>query len=195
MVIEKSFLHEIINVFGFAERTSFTQIATIAKKENVIVPKLRTVLLFYLEDKGAFRFSCSNKTHKWQEIKNTPKVTGLYLDVKNTKQYRFEADAKLIDKDTQAEKILYEETWIMMRPNLRHVLWQEYLGDKNAKYDISEVCPSHGTIVLFPYYWDIFKLDTTDFSNSKRLQMIKKNGEWQVYQDTPKIHPLDLLDV
>ncbi len=193
MIIAQSLVTEILTAFKFAERQSFTQIATIAKLNGAYLPKARTVLLYYLEDRNAFRFSCSTNTHKWVELSEIPKITGIFFDARNTTQYRFEANAQLIDHTTKMEYELYNSSWSMLRASLREQMWQEYLADPNEKYRIEEICPHHGTVILKPYYWDIFKLDTINFANSNRTQVILKDNLWQIFQDTPQIHPLDLL--
>ena len=193
MIIAKDYFSQVKAAFKFSEKQSFCQLATVAKQDNNCLPKIRTVLMYYENDRDALRFTCSTQTHKWSEIKTTPKVTGIYFDRETTTQYRFEANATLIDKNSLNEKTFHEQTWYTLRPDLRHVLWQEYLTDKNANYNIDEIFPHHGNVILQPYYWDIFKLDTVDFAQSNRVQMILKYNCWKVFEDAPKICPLDLI--
>jgi hypothetical protein len=193
MIIAPNYLEQIEMAFNFIEKRSFCQIATVAKQGNIYLPKIRMVLMYYENDRDALRFTCSTQTHKWSEIKTIPKVTGIYFDRETTTQYRFEANATLIDKNSLNEKTFYEQTWRTLRPDLRHVLWQEYFADKNASYNIDEIFPHHGNVILQPYYWDIFSLGLNDFADSKRIQMVLEHGSWKVFEDAPKICPLDLI--
>ena len=192
MIIAPDYLVRIERAFKFTEKRSFCQIATVAKQGNSYLPKMRTVLMYYENDQEALRFSCSTQTHKWSELKAIPKVSGIYFDREATTQYRFEANATFIDKNSLDEKCFHEQTWCALRPDLRHVLWQEYLAGKNANYNIDEIFPHHGNVILQPYYWDIFKLDTVDFTESNRVQMVLEHGNWKVFENAPKICPLDL---
>ncbi|PIQ42402.1 MAG: hypothetical protein COV52_05095 [Gammaproteobacteria bacterium CG11_big_fil_rev_8_21_14_0_20_46_22] len=191
-VIDEKYLQSLKSAFNFAEKKSFCQIATVEKTIDGCLPKSRTVLLYLLEERNAFRLTCSTQTHKWMELKATPKVTGLYLDTETYTQYRFEADATLIDNTTEDEKALYESSWAAIRPDLRHVLWQEYLDDPNASYNIDEIFPHHGTVLLKPYYWDIFKLGLEDFADSRRTQMVLKSAQWEIHDNGPRICSLDI---
>ena len=193
MIIARDYIGRIETAFKFAEKRSFCQIATVAKQGNQHLPKMRTVLMYHEKEYKVLRFTCSTQTHKWSELKAIPKVTGIYFDRETTTQYRFEANATLIDKDSLDEKTFHEQTWYTLRPDLRHVLWQEYLADKNASYNIDEIFPHHGNVILQPYYWDIFKLDTIDFAESNRVQMVLEQGNWKVFEDAPRICPLKLI--
>jgi general stress protein 26 len=193
MIIAKDYLEKIETVFKFSEKRSFCQIATVSKSGDTYEPKMRTVMMYYEKEREAFYFTCSTQTHKWAELKVIPKVTGLYFDRENFTQYRFEATAALIDFQTKNEKKLFEETWLNLRPDLRHVLWQEYLKDKSKNYNIDTILPAHGIVVLQPYYWDIFALGIPNYETSSRTQMILNDKEeWKVYENAPKICPLDL---
>lgn len=195
MIISPEYLEKILSAFKFAKKQSFCQLATVAKQGDLYTPKLRTVLMYYDQEHCTFYFTCSTQTHKWSELETIPKVSGVYFDRDTITQYRFEANAVLTDKNSTDEKLFHEKTWRALRPDLRRVLWLEYLADETATYDIDTIFPHHGIVVLMPYYWDIFTLDTTDFSHSMRTQMLFKNDHWQIFANAPKICPLDLLVV
>ena len=192
MIISSEYFEQIKAAFKFSEKRSFCQISTVAKQADSYLPKMRTVLMYDEPERDALRFTCSTQTHKWSELKAIPKVSGIYFDAETTTQYRFEANAILIDKNSADEKAFHEQTWYALRHDLRQVLWQEYLADENADYNIDEIFPYHGNVVLQPYYWDIFKLDTLDFAQSNRVQMVLENGSWKVFEDTPRICPLEM---
>lgn len=191
MFIAEQYKEEILEKFQFSERRSFCQIATVAKDNDHVLPKMRTVLMYHEIERDAFRFTCSTQTHKWQELLETPKLSGVYLDHDKWIQYRFEANVVLIDNKDTNEETLYASSWQQLRPDLRHVLWQEYLTEKQD-YDIETIFPCHGAVLIFPYYWDIFQLGLDDFANSQRRQCILKNDEWLTYENTPRIVPHDL---
>lgn len=192
-VIDEAYWPQLKSAMKFAEMRSFCQISTVSHEDGRCLPKSRTVMLYHLEDRGAFRMTCSTRTKKWPELQKTPKITGLYLDNETYTQYRFEADALLIDKSAENERALYQSSWASIRQDLRHVLWQEYLNDASQSYDINNISPDHGTILFKPYYWDIFSLNLEDFSMCKRVQMHLKNGEWKVYDNASRICSLDIL--
>ncbi|PIQ43731.1 MAG: hypothetical protein COV52_01470 [Gammaproteobacteria bacterium CG11_big_fil_rev_8_21_14_0_20_46_22] len=72
------------------------------------------------------------------------------------------------------------------------MLWQEFLGDEAASYDVDEVFPCHGVVLLKPYAWDIFTLNVSGFAQSQRTQMLLRGDRWEIHENTPKICPLDL---
>jgi hypothetical protein len=195
MIIVRDYLEKIEAAFKFSEKRSFCQIATVAKQGDSYLPKMRTVLMYYEQEREALRFTCSTQTHKWSELKAIPKVSGIYFDSETTTQYRFEANAILIDKNSADEKAFHEQTWHALRSDLRHVLWQEYLADESVNYNIDDIFPYYGNVILKPYYWDIFKLDTVDFAQSNRVQMVLENDSWKVFEYSPKICPLDLNQI
>jgi len=195
LIIEQGYLDEVLNVFAFAQERSFTQISTVEKVNDAYLPKSRTVLLFHLPDHSAFYFTCSQSTGKWSQLQTISRVTGLYFDRPNSKQYRFEAGVKLLTKVNKDTQDFYHAAWMNTRPDLRHVLWQEYLNNEADKYDIEMVCPDFGIVLLFPDYWDIFKLDSNNFANSEREQLIFKDGQWQIFTKAPLIHPLALREM
>jgi hypothetical protein len=80
-----------------------------------------------------------------------------------------------------------------VRPDLRHVLWQEHLDDINKGYNVESLFLHHGVVLVKPYQWDIFKVDINNFTDSIREQLILKDNTWQIYTDTPKICPLNIM--
>ena len=130
---------------------------------------------------------------KWAELRQVPKISGLYFDRAHTTQYRFEADVTLIDSQSADHTVLYQHCWQTLRPDLRHVLWQEHLGDINKGYNVESLFPHHGVVLVKPYQWDIFKVDINNFTDSIREQLILKDNTWQIYTDTPKIGPLNIM--
>lgn len=97
MLVHKLHLSEMLKTFQFSSRKSFCQIATVSKIAEQYIPRARTVLLYYSELLEALYFTCSVKTSKWQELQQNPIVTGILFSPEAKTQYRFEADAELID--------------------------------------------------------------------------------------------------
>lgn len=121
-------------------------------------------------------------------------MIGIYFDTDTVTQYRFEADVILIDTNSKNAADFYKKTWCELRSSLREILWEEYLGKKHTRYNIEDICPNHGTVLIRAYYWDIFHVDRDDFSKSLRTQMVLKNNQWEIFSDTSLIHPLQLAD-
>ena len=71
-------------------------------------------------------------------------------------------------------------------------LIDESCADEKDSYHIDEIFPHHGNVILRPYCWDIFSLGLNDFSESSRVQMVLEQDNWKVFEDAPKICPLDL---
>lgn len=191
MIIAESYLERILKSFNFTESPCFCQIATVAKKQQGPLPNLRTVQLFYDPNYNALRFTTSTQTRKWSELKSTPTLCGLFYDATNTTQYCFSGDTILIDKQTTEEENYYQYTWQNLRPSVRHKLWQEYLADPSQQYDIKNIFPNHGVVLIKPYQWDIFNVDINDFTKSDREQLFLKDGQWQIYTNAPAICPVE----
>lgn len=189
MIIDAAYLKDMQLAFQFEKQKSFVQVASVSQNKFGLMPKARTVLFYFLEQQQCFYFTCSNKTQKWNQLQQLPKITGILFDYVNTIQYRFEADVTLVDAQCDEQKKLFEASWHNIRADLKHVLWQEYLQNEET-YELDQVCPNHGLVLVKPYYWDIFNLDVDDFSRSQRTQMVLKNTAWQVSKNTPIIHPL-----
>ena len=189
MWIASDYIETVRSAFQFEANQSFCQIATVARDKDQCMPKSRTVRLYLEQERNALRFNCSTQSQKWHQLQTTPKATGLYMDWQTATQYRFEADAVLIDKQSSDEVSFFEMTWHKMRPDLRHILWQEYLGDAQADYDIEQIHPCHGVVLLKPYFWDIFQLDKQDYGQSKRNQIIWQHDQWRIVDNASIVSP------
>lgn len=194
-IIAEKFKEKMLFDLKFSENLSFLQIATVAPKNNTITPKLRTVFFRYDDHSSYFQFDCSTHTQKWQQLLALPMLSGVYLNTENFTQYRFEARVELISIEQQNCSELFNTHWLRTRPDLRKVLWQEYLkiNSKKLDFNVDQPCPLFGTVLVHPYYWDIFTLDRQDFSQSMRCQMILENNHWKVYDNVSNIHPLELI--
>lgn len=195
-IIATEYKQEILKGLKFKERQSFLQIATIAQQDNKLMPKLRTVLFRNEDELDSFQFDCSTYTQKWQQLSVLPKLSAVYLNSETMTQYRFEANAELININNQNHTELFNTHWLRARPDLRKILWQSYLDihSKKIDFNIEQPCPLFGTVLVRPYYWDIFSLDRQDFSQSTRCQIILENNQWNVYENASNIHPLNLLE-
>lgn len=198
-IIAEKFKQQVITDLKFKEKLSFLQIATVDQSNpEKLTPKLRTVLFRYKSELKNFQFDCSTQTKKWHQLLALPKLSAVYLNMDNFTQYRFEAKVKLIDIHDTEQKDIFNSHWSIARPDLRKVLWQSYAelnpgSMKTADINIETPCPLFGTVLVQPYYWDIFTLDRKDFSESKRTQLILKNNTWKIFENTHCVHPLELV--
>ena len=191
MLIHKLFLDDIAKVFNIDSYGSLVQIASVSCNS---IPKCRTVLMMYSKKHMSFFLCCSIRTSKWNDIKHNNKVTIIKLEEQKNIQYRFEASCTLIEKNNSDEYEFFKNQWLNLHIDLRHIKWKEYCSFKKIEmiYDVNQICPDHGIIMIKPYYWDIFHLNTSNCYESKRDQMIFNNNKWSIYEDTPIIHPLNI---
>lgn len=198
-IIAEKFKQQVITDLKFKEKLSFLQIATVDQSSpQEPTPKLRTVLFRYKSELKSFQFDCSTQTEKWQQLLALPKISAVYLNMDNFTQYRFEAKVELIEIHNTQYKEIFNSHWSITRPDLRKELWQSYIelnsdSIKTADINIETPCPLFGTVLVQPYYWDIFTLDRKNFSESKRTQLILKNNSWDIYENTHCVHPLELV--
>jgi general stress protein 26 len=192
MIIDKKYLPGLQKDVPFTTKNSYIQLATVEEQHGKLIPKLRSVLLYFDEEKNYFYFSCSNKTAKWEQLSKNPIVSAVFLDHGTTKQYRFEATAKLVTVESEPD--FMQKIWQALRLDLREPLWQE-CNDEKKEIDIEQMSPLHGVVILQPYYSDIFHLNKNDFAKSERVQMTLHDNTWHVKENLSPLHPLPITEL
>lgn len=180
-------------IHTFFDGKAYGQFATV---DNQRVPSVRTVHFLSNKNVGHIYVSSHTLSEKWSNIKNgSHKVSGCFWDQEQRIQFRFFADATLIDADTDATFV--QSMWGKMREGVRTAY---LLGDKEIpmykkeiSINTSEHSSHHGVIDCQPYCWDIFYENTEEYRFGRR-QIFKLNAQNQwTKKDVSSLHERDIL--
>ena len=175
----------IQKVFSSKVFPSYGQLAT-TTKENV--PQVRTVHFRYLKEDGVLAFPTHVKSQKWIQLIENPVLSGCIFCNRYLVQLRWEAMALLIDHNTLDYQKERRIVWQKMRRDIREAYWVDYhknFKSLHDKIDLEEPCPFMGIVINKIYLWDIWKLNGTNYSKSKRTIYRLKNKKWQPTESSP----------
>lgn len=166
---------------SFVENNAYGQIATSDDASGLM--SVRTVHLHFIESKDCFAFSTHALSQKTKDVALNSKLSGCYWDASQGIQYRFKANAKVVDAgDAEASDFL-QSMWLKMREETRMAYALDELGQP---YDTQGELPSvaqrskaHRGITLVPFWWDVHHFDPKGYRFGRRFVYHLNDGRWE----------------
>ncbi len=171
----------IAETFGDNQRPAYGQIATLSKGKQ---PTLRTLHLHYLKEPDVIAFSTHLKSDKWHELKKHAHLSGCYYDTSREIQFRFQAEAELIEPKNQTFKELLDEMWLKIRSEVRTAYWLDAKhlsldSELPEEIDIQKRAPNLGVVFCRPFKWDIYEIHLDEYRKGQRSVHTLTKNRWQ----------------
>ncbi|MCP5464656.1 MAG: pyridoxamine 5'-phosphate oxidase family protein [Deltaproteobacteria bacterium] len=174
--IEKLFSSNMFPAYG--------QLATVTENN---IPQVRTVHFRYLKAYQELMFPTHIESQKWHQLKNKT-LSGCYFSSRHLIQVRWEATPIFVDQSITEHQNERNIVWKKMRKDIKRAYWTDFNNEKGIspeEFKINSPCPSMGIIICNTYAWDIWKLNATDYSKSKRFIYRLIDGEWHATKSSP----------
>ncbi len=170
----------LIEVFTDRKHPVYGQVATVSLKGT---PQVRTVHFHYLPEFQAIAFNAHIGSSKWKELENKNIVSGCYHDAFRNFQFRWEGKAELAHPAFSKNHALLDKMWMLMREEVRQAYWRDAqkipLDRIDQKFDVTQRAPNLGTVLCYPYLWNIFESNLEHYSKGHCTIFTLQNNVWR----------------
>ncbi|MBI2082722.1 MAG: pyridoxamine 5'-phosphate oxidase family protein [Deltaproteobacteria bacterium] len=174
----------IVKSFSDDDHPAYGQAATVDEKGH---PQVRTVHFRYLEDQDKISFAANIKSSKWSQIAKSHRIAGCYFDSHRLIQFRWEGDARLVDRKDENEGDIVQKMWGLVRPDVRSAYWLDSKKISLTKkpwpeMDVDSCCPNFGIVICTPKVWDIMEVNPDDYRLDRRTVHQWNGKQWESKQ-------------